>query len=53
VDIDAVQQRAADLGDIALDHGLRAVALAAAVVEISAGMRVTLLLRYLACCICL
>ncbi len=37
MDIDAVEQRAGDLGDVALDHGRGAHALARLVVEISAG----------------
>src|ERR1700739_2969968 len=37
MDIDSVEQRTGDLGDIALDHGRRAHALARFVVEISTG----------------
>ncbi len=37
MDIDAVEERAGDLGDVALDHGRGAHALARFVVEIAAG----------------
>ena len=37
VDVDAVEQRAADLGDVALDHGRGAHAVAGLVVEVAAG----------------
>ena len=37
VDVDAVQQRAGDLGDVALDHGRGTHALARLVVEVAAG----------------
>ena len=37
VDVDAVEQRAADFGDVALDHGRGAHALAGLVVEVAAG----------------
>ena len=37
VDVDAVEERAADFGDVALDHGRGAHALAGLVVEVAAG----------------
>ena len=37
MDVDAVEQRAGDLGHVALDHGRRAHALARLVVEVAAG----------------
>jgi hypothetical protein len=45
VDIDAVHQRARDFGDVALDHGGGALAVASAVVVESAGLRVLSLLK--------
>ena len=40
MDIDAVEQWAGDLGDVALDHGRSAAALAGAVIEVAAGARI-------------
>ena len=37
MNVNAVQQRAGDFGDVALDHGRRTHALAAFVVEVAAG----------------
>src|SRR5450432_2294065 len=37
VDVDAVEERAGDFGDVALDHGRGAVALAGGVAEVAAG----------------
>jgi hypothetical protein len=51
MDIDAVEQWAGDLGDIALDHGGCTHALAGFVVEVATGARVVSLLNLL-CSIC-
>jgi hypothetical protein len=40
VDVDAVEQRAADLGDVTLDHRRGAHAFAGLVIEVAAGSRV-------------
>jgi hypothetical protein len=40
VDVDAVEQGAADFADVTLDHGRGTHALAGLVVEVAAGLRV-------------
>jgi hypothetical protein len=40
VDVDAVEERAADFADVALDHGRSTHAVAGFVVEVAAGLRV-------------
>jgi hypothetical protein len=45
VDVDAVEQRAGNLGYVALNHGRGAEALARLVIEVAAGLRVSLSLN--------